>query len=176
MLDIADRKQSQHEMRVNGDKITDEKTANFHKSNDLLSKISRLNVLTGIANRLAINEALHSEYALMKRYEHPYSILMLDIDLFKKDNDTYGHLIGDEVLQLLAKTLKSNLRENDFRGRFGGEEFLVLLPTLDNTQAKHVTEKLRATIEVAPHPVAGVVTASKAWPPLRLISKMKMPL
>jgi len=62
--------------------------------------------------------------------------------------------------QLLAKTLKSNLRENDLSGRFGGEEFLVLLPTLDIIQAKKVAEKLRAAIEAAPHPVAGVFTVS----------------
>ena len=163
MLDIADRKNFQHEIReirLNVDKLADEKTVILRKANEELAKISRLDVLTGLANRLAINEALHSEYALMKRYEHTYSILMLDIDFFKKVNDTYGHQIGDEVLQLLAKTLKSNLRENDLSGRFGGEEFLVLLPTLDTTQAKKVAEKLRAAIEAAPHPVAGVFTVS----------------
>jgi diguanylate cyclase len=96
----------------------------------------------------------------MKRYNNTYSVLMLDIDHFKNVNDTYGHAIGDEVLQLLAQTIKENLRENDFIGRFGGEEFLVTLPSTNITQAIQVGEKLRAAIEASPHPKAGVFTVS----------------
>jgi len=85
---------------------------------------------------------------------------MLDVDYFKKVNDAYGHAIGDEVLRLVASTIRSNLRVNDVVSRFGGEEFLVLLPSTSLEQAVHVAEKIRAAIAATPHQTAGQVTIS----------------
>jgi len=163
LLDIAEKKKFEHqiaEINLSIDKKIKTKTEGLEAANAALTQLSQLDVLTGLANRRYLNEKLREQYALMKRYNNIYSVLMLDIDHFKNVNDTYGHAIGDEVLQLLAQTIKENLRENDFIGRFGGEEFLVTLPSTNITQATQVGEKLRAAIEASPHPKAGVFTVS----------------
>lgn len=163
LLDIAEKKKFEHqiaEINLSIDKKVKAKTESLEAANIALSNLSKLDVLTGLANRRAIDEKLREQFALMKRYNNTYSVLMLDIDLFKNVNDTYGHKVGDEVLQLLSHTIQKHLRENDFIGRFGGEEFLVSLPSTNITQASLVAEKLRAAIEAAPHPVAGVFTVS----------------
>jgi len=83
--------------------------------------------LTGLKNRRFIDDILRQEVALYKRYENPFSILLIDIDHFKAVNDTYGHAFGDEILKYLADVLTHNSRETDTVGRFGGEEFFMLL-------------------------------------------------
>ena len=163
LLDIAEKKKFEHqivEINLSIDKKITTKTESLEAANAALTQLSQLDILTGLANRRYLDEKLREQYALMKRYNNTYSVLMLDIDHFKNVNDTYGHAIGDEVLQLLAQTIKENLRENDFIGRFGGEEFLVILPSTNITQATQVGEKLRAAIEASPHPKAGVFTVS----------------
>ena len=163
LLDIAEKKKFEHqivEINLSIDKKITTKTESLEAANAALTQLSQLDILTGLANRRYLDEKLREQYALMKRYNNTYSVLMLDIDHFKNVNDTYGHAIGDEVLQLLAQTIKENLRENDFIGRFGGEEFLVTLPSTNITQATQVGEKLRAAIEASPHPKAGVFTVS----------------
>ena len=163
LLDIAEKKKFEHqiaEINLSIDKKIKTKTDGLEAANAALTQLSQLDVLTGLANRRYLDEKLREQYALMKRYNNIYSVLILDIDHFKNVNDTYGHAIGDEVLQLLAQTIKENLRENDFIGRFGGEEFLVTLPSTNITQATQVGEKLRAAIEASPHPKAGVFTVS----------------
>ena len=163
LLDIAEKKKFEHqiaEINLSIDKKIKTKTEGLEAANAALTQLSQLDVLTGLANRRYLDEKLREQYALMKRYNNIYSVLILDIDHFKNVNDTYGHAIGDEVLQLLAQTIKENLRENDFIGRFGGEEFLVTLPSTNITQATQVGEKLRAAIEASPHPKAGVFTVS----------------
>jgi diguanylate cyclase (GGDEF)-like protein len=163
LLDIAEKKKFEHqiaEINLSIDKKIKTKTEGLEAANAALTQLSQLDILTGLANRRYLDEKLREQYALMKRYNNIYSVLILDIDHFKNVNDTYGHAIGDEVLQLLAQTIKENLRENDFIGRFGGEEFLVTLPSTNITQATQVGEKLRAAIEASPHPKAGVFTVS----------------
>ena len=163
LLDISEKKKFEHqiaEINLSIDKKIKTKTEGLEAANAALTQLSQLDILTGLANRRFLDEKLREQYALMKRYNNIYSVLILDIDHFKNVNDTYGHAIGDEVLQLLAQTIKENLRENDFIGRFGGEEFLVTLPSTNITQATQVGEKLRAAIEASPHPKAGVFTVS----------------
>ena len=163
MLDILERKKFEHEIaeiNLQVDKKIYAQTEGLIKANEALTVLSRIDILTGLANRVVIDEKLRNEYVSMKRYGNIYSVLMLDIDFFKKVNDTYGHKVGDEVLQLLSHTLKASLRENDLIGRFGGEEFLVVLPSTNHEQAKLAAEKLRAAIEAKPHPIAGVFTVS----------------
>ncbi|NOG31716.1 diguanylate cyclase [Halomonas sp. TBZ9] len=104
--------------------------------------------LTGLLNRRSFMNAMDREYGRVKRREdYPASILMLDIDHFKKVNDTHGHAMGDEVLNAFATTIADELRENDVFGRLGGEEFAILLPDTPLEGALKVAEKVRAGVE-----------------------------
>ncbi|XGA79714.1 diguanylate cyclase [Halomonas sp. CH40] len=113
-----------------------------------LRELAMHDPLTGLLNRRSFMNAMNREYARVKRQEdYSTSILMLDIDHFKKVNDTYGHAIGDEVLKFFAATVADGLRENDVFGRLGGEEFAILLPDTLPAGALKVAEKVRASIE-----------------------------
>ncbi len=96
----------------------------------------------------------------MKRSKTRNTVLMMDIDFFKRVNDTHGHAVGDQVLKRVAQTIQATVRESDFCARFGGEEFLVLLPATETHAAYQVAEKLRQAIESAPDPIAGRITVS----------------
>jgi len=104
--------------------------------------------LTGLYNRRYFFERFDKEVYRAKRYKHPISLLMVDIDHFKNYNDTYGHLMGDNALRILAGILDESVRKADVVCRYGGEEFLVLLPETDKKGARKVAEKLRQRIEV----------------------------
>jgi diguanylate cyclase len=110
---------------------------------------AQLDPLTGIHNRLAFDERINSEIQRSKRYEEPFSLLVVDIDLFKKINDSFGHLAGDKVLKALAKRLEKNVRDVDLVARYGGEEFVILLPNTTLAAAHLVAEKTRAIVERA---------------------------
>lgn len=102
--------------------------------------------LTGIANRRQFSTILASEIDRVKRYGTPMSLAMYDIDYFKRVNDTFGHDVGDYVLQALTSLVKENIRANDVVARWGGEEFMVLMPQSDIEAASNVSEKLRLAI------------------------------
>ena len=104
--------------------------------------------LTGLPNRLAYDERMRSEYARFQRSGSKLSLTVLDIDKFKSINDTYGHQAGDRVLKHLARELQSQIREQDFFGRFGGEEFVLLLPDTDGKGAFQLADELRRHIEL----------------------------
>ncbi|WP_455211455.1 diguanylate cyclase [Kaarinaea lacus] len=103
--------------------------------------------LTGVFNRLAYEERIEQEFARWKRYHQPLVLLIFDIDHFKRINDTYGHKAGDKALKLIAKTLQKNLRESDFLARFGGEEFIVLMPQTELSAAIGAANKLREAVQ-----------------------------
>lgn len=103
--------------------------------------------LTGLPNRLAYEERLSTELARCKRYRSPLSLLVWDIDHFKKINDTFGHKAGDKALALIARQLVSNCRATDFICRFGGEEFVMLAPDTPEEPALKLANHLRAIIE-----------------------------
>lgn len=103
--------------------------------------------LTGLYNRLAYDERVMQEFARWRRYEKPMVLMMIDVDHFKNVNDTYGHKAGDKALVLIADQLRNHLRESDFLARFGGEEFVVLMPETDLESAVVAAEKLRAAVE-----------------------------
>ncbi len=103
--------------------------------------------LTGLYNRQKFNDILAKEIKREKRYQNSLSMIIFDIDNFKYFNDTYGHDIGDEVLKVIASILLQNVREHDTVVRWGGEEFIVLLPQTQLDGAKNVAEKIRMAIE-----------------------------
>jgi len=105
--------------------------------------------LTGLFNRRAIEEHAQAEFDLAKRKERALSVLLLDIDHFKNINDRYGHKSGDEALRQFAKLLPENLRPYDRAGRWGGEEFIIILPETQVEEAITVAERLRARVEEA---------------------------
>jgi two-component system, cell cycle response regulator len=107
-------------------------------------------VLTGIWNRRAILGLLHREIERAARFHASTGVLMLDLDQFKKINDTYGHLTGDAVLKETAQRITQVVRSYDFVGRYGGEEFLVLLPGCDKEQAEQSGERIRLAVTATP--------------------------
>lgn len=109
--------------------------------------LARFDHLTGVANRRYFVEMAEAEMARSSRYGKPLSILMMDIDRFKEVNDVYGHQAGDIVLQALCETCKIILREFDIVGRWGGEEFAILLPETPPATAPQLAERLRGAIE-----------------------------
>jgi diguanylate cyclase (GGDEF)-like protein len=112
-----------------------------------LSQIAIYDILTQVYNRALLDSILYKSVKYAKRYKSPISIIMLDIDNFKGINDTYGHLEGDRVLKTVSSIMKSSIRESDYIFRYGGEEFLILLPNTDINGAIVVGEKIRRNIE-----------------------------
>ena len=114
-----------------------------------LSREARSDSLTGLLNRRALGEILAEESERARRYDRPLSILLLDIDRFKKVNDELGHDVGDEVLYQMARIYLKSLRTSDRVGRWGGEEFLVVLPETSPEEALGLAERLRQTVAEA---------------------------
>ena len=117
------------------------------KTEKELQKLSIIDSLTGIFNRYKIDTTLKQQIAYSKRHQTPLSIIFFDIDHFKKINDTYGHKAGDEILKEITNLIKTHLREYDIFGRWGGEEFIIILPNTSLDQAVKVTKKLKSIIE-----------------------------
>lgn len=115
-------------------------------ANQQLSSLARQDPLTSSPNRLAATEFLTHEFQQLKRRPVSYVVLLLDIDFFKKVNDTYGHATGDTVLKRVAQVLTRCIRENDFIGRVGGEEFMAVLPMTTLNDGAVVAEKIRAAV------------------------------
>lgn len=103
--------------------------------------------LTGLFNRRYLEEKLSHELIRAKAYNRELSIVMADIDYFKRINDTYGHKVGDEVLKALALILKANIRGEDVVARYGGEEFVILLPNVSKYDAYRIAERIRVEVE-----------------------------
>jgi len=112
--------------------------------------MSRTDVLTGLYNRRHLGEELLRRIKDALRYHNPICLLLLDIDHFKRVNDTYGHPAGDLVLGTFAQRLSETLRAGDIPGRWGGEEFLVILPRTDLDGALVVAERVRSATAAAP--------------------------
>jgi diguanylate cyclase (GGDEF)-like protein len=108
---------------------------------------AKLDFLTGLANRRAFDENLRKEFERVRRYGDTFSLAMLDIDFFKKVNDEYSHVAGDNALKIIAKLLMGQTRINDVVARFGGDEFVILLPNTPLDQARIVMEKIRQKVE-----------------------------
>jgi len=114
---------------------------------DALRDSSERDALTGLYNRRHIDRRLLAEYNSWTRHHDSFAVLLFDIDHFKRINDTYGHPTGDAVLRKIAATVSPQLRSSDILGRYGGEEFMVVLPHCDEAGAAVVAEKIRHAIE-----------------------------
>lgn len=115
--------------------------------NEKLKQMATTDELTGLPNRREAIAKLGELWNTQERYAHPFSCIILDIDHFKKFNDTYGHAAGDTVLRSFAHTLSTNIRSTDFVFRLGGEEFLIFCPNTDASSAVACAEHVRAAIE-----------------------------
>ena len=114
-----------------------------------LERLANLDSLTGLYNRRAISGKLRDLINRANRYKEDFSLVMLDIDHFKKVNDRYGHLTGDEVLEKIATLVRRNIRNTDVVGRYGGEEFIIILPQTNLSSAWVIAERIRSIIENA---------------------------
>jgi len=116
--------------------------------------------LTNVPNRAKFEELYKMELQRFNRYGNPFSIAILDIDKFKDFNDTYGHLIGDEMLKSMTSVIKKNTRELDLFARWGGEEFVILMPQTHLAEAQKVCDSLREKVAHITHEIAGNITVS----------------
>lgn len=130
------------------------------KAKERLRTMAITDGLTGIINRQEFARLLEHEIERAARYHSPFSLIMYDLDYFKKINDHYGHDAGDSVLQAVADIVNDSIRRIDTHGRWGGEEFMVMLPETELNAAKAVAEKLRQTIAAHQFDRVGAVTAS----------------
>ncbi len=118
----------------------------LERANEQLAKLSMTDRLTGLLNRGTWENLVDAEYERFRRYGQATSLVMFDIDHFKKVNDSYGHLAGDEVIKHTAAVTKGNLRQSDTSGRYGGEEFGIILPETDSEGARIICERIRENI------------------------------
>lgn len=145
------QKQDERDLAAHRDRLAelvDEQTAELRAANKRLEELSRVDPLTGLANRRHFDELKDIEFRRAQRLGQALTVLMCDVDFFKRYNDAYGHAQGDRCLQLVAEALKDNFaRAGEVVARIGGEEFAVLLPGIDAKQARTAAERLRNRIE-----------------------------
>jgi diguanylate cyclase (GGDEF)-like protein/hemerythrin-like metal-binding protein/PAS domain S-box-containing protein len=135
-------------------------TRELREKNEVLEKVSITDQLTGIYNRLYFEQRATEEIERSQRYNVPVSLIIFDLDYFKKINDQWGHGTGDEVLKRITSEIGKNIRKIDLLARWGGEEFVILLPETHQDQARVVAEKLRILAGEIVYPTIGQVTAS----------------
>jgi len=121
----------------------------LEKANEELAILSQTDGLTQLFNREHWENCLQAEYKRWTRSQHSSSLVMLDIDHFKKVNDTYGHVVGDEVIRHLSSVIREHARETDVSGRYGGEEFVILLADTPLKNAYVFAERLRREVEIS---------------------------
>ncbi|MCK9512884.1 MAG: GGDEF domain-containing protein [Pigmentiphaga sp.] len=141
-------------------RFIDAVTAELEASNREITKLSRTDRLTQLVNRIQLDHVLEENLQQALRHATPFSIILMDLDHFKQVNDAHGHLVGDEVLVSTGKILTACTRIADTVGRWGGEEFLIIVPHADLNGAAHLAEKLRTEIEAHAFPPVGKITAS----------------
>lgn len=128
--------------------------ARLRESLDQLHVMATYDSLTGLLNRRAVYERAQSELERASRERQSISLVMLDIDHFKSVNDQHGHLTGDQALRLVAGTIAQNKRSYDWAGRWGGEEFLLVLPQTTMEEAGYIAERMRQSVAVLNFPLA----------------------
>jgi diguanylate cyclase (GGDEF)-like protein len=123
---------------------------NLEEKNQELERLANTDYLTNLYNRRRFFHAAEDEFAESVNSGHPISITLIDLDFFKRINDTYGHLVGDRVLVHVAQLIRTHCRVSDVAARYGGEEFIILHPSIDRQRAFLVAERIRKIVEVTP--------------------------
>jgi diguanylate cyclase (GGDEF)-like protein len=159
-LELAQRSAELEHMNKDLEAIVQQRTAELVEKNKQLEILSISDRLTGLYNRLRLDQVLAEELARTQRSGGVFSAVLLDVDHFKAVNDTHGHQVGDQVLVAVANLLKDGIREIDVVGRWGGEEFLIVCRETDLAGATVLAEKLRESIASFSFPVVGHKTCS----------------
>jgi diguanylate cyclase (GGDEF)-like protein/PAS domain S-box-containing protein len=157
--DITERKRTALELQRARDAAEAANRA-LQAANRELARLATTDPLTGLWNRRQLDQRLRQEIERADRYGHSLTLVLFDIDDFKGINDRFGHASGDQVLAELSRRVQGHLRTSDGLGRWGGEEFLVLLPECGGEQASDLAEKLRRLVSAAPFEGVGTVRAS----------------
>lgn len=141
-------------LRIAGGVLASLDVANtaLRRQKEYAELLARTDALTGLANRRAFDEAAEREVQRAQRYNTPLALIMTDLDHFKAVNDRYGHHVGDQVLQHFARILSASVRNIDLVGRWGGEEFAILMPGTDLEEAVQAAERMRQAVLAAPPP------------------------
>ena len=141
-------------------RLVDTKTAQLRNAMERIEHLAATDKLTGVHNRLKLDELLEAELARSARTGRPFSVILIDIDHFKRINDEHGHLVGDSFLKAFTSLLSARIRSTDAIGRWGGEEFLILCPETAKSDAHALAEDLRSAISGHTFEGAGHATAS----------------
>lgn len=129
------------------EEMVEERTVELKAANEIISRLAVTDELTGLYNRRFFNEQLMSAISAAKRHGYPLSLVMIDIDYFKRVNDRYGHGEGDKVLQRLADLLREMIRVEDCAARWGGEEFIIIIPQTAAFAAEAQAERIRKAFQ-----------------------------
>jgi len=143
---IQKREFELRELAAGLERTVEERTIELRRHNKQLERIAIEDPLTGIYNRRYFFELAEKEVERAKRYKNPLSVVILDADNFKRMNDNFGHLIGDQILVNLAKLCLNNIRSLDILARYGGEEFVILMPEATKKDAQNIAERLRKLV------------------------------
>lgn len=149
-----------HKLNIQLKKDVYSRTRELEEANEKLQKLASTDALTQLSNRSKIDNELLLKYESFKRHNRVFSVIIMDIDFFKKVNDVHGHQIGDYVLQTIASLLQKNIRITDVAGRWGGEEFFIICDETDANGAYIFAENLRQIIETYVFEHIGHITAS----------------
>jgi diguanylate cyclase (GGDEF)-like protein len=122
-------------------------TQDLEAKSRALEALAHVDALTGVPNRRSFDQRLVEEVARARRYDHPLTLIMLDIDHFKRVNDVYGHAVGDALLAYFGRLLRATIRESDLAFRYGGEEFAVIAPNTATIAAVQLAERVRGAFE-----------------------------
>jgi len=153
MEDHVEAADNQRDVYAELTRLNDQLLAMQHeleKKNSALERLAYYDTLTGLLNRRAILEKLDEWLVHARRYDDRLSVVMVDLDNFKQVNDSLGHRTGDRVLSDVANMMRRSLRRTDFCGRYGGEEFLIILPHTDAAGAAVMAERMRSAVEGTP--------------------------
>lgn len=152
--DVSAKRRSEEELRQHRDHLDElvaQRTVELARANMELERMARMDDQTGLSNRRYVMERLDEELRRAQRHGTPLSVMLLDLDHFKSVNDTYGHLAGDAVLQQTARVIQAAMRASDVKGRFGGEEFVTIMPQTGLDGAALFAERLRIAIGAQIH-------------------------
>ena len=148
MLDVSEQENALMRLKKQNEELQ-QRLTDIEQLKNRIREQSIRDPLTNLFNRRFLNEFMERELALARRNQKPLAVVMLDLDHFKQLNDQFGHQTGDKVIEMVAKHLLRQSRRTDILFRYGGEEFLVILPNTSATQARHLAENWRVHVEQA---------------------------